>query len=142
MLNYQTTNKIESQESKKIIAPLKVLQKEEFRKEIVMSVRVNEHIILGDQEEAKMVTITVDGQPMQAREGEMILSALLAEGKIISRYTTKRHEPRGLFCGIGQCTDCAMIVNGRPNVRTCITPVKEGMVIQTQYGFTGKEAAK
>ncbi|MBQ9060267.1 MAG: (2Fe-2S)-binding protein, partial [Firmicutes bacterium] len=93
-----------------------------------MSTRVTDHVILGHQEESKMVTITVDGEPMQAREGEMILAALLAEGKIISRYTTKRNEPRGLFCGIGQCTDCAMIVNGKPNVRTCITPVKEGMV--------------
>ena len=112
------------------------------RKEIVMSVRVNEHIILGDQEETKTVTITVDGKPLQAREGEMILACLIANGIIVNRYTTKRNEPRGLFCGIGQCTDCAMIVNGKPNVRTCITPVKEGMVIQTQHGFTGKEAAK
>jgi NADH dehydrogenase/NADH:ubiquinone oxidoreductase subunit G len=27
-----------------------------------------------------------------------------------------------------------MIVNGIPNVRTCVTPVEEGMVIETQYG--------
>lgn len=106
-----------------------------------MSVRVKEHIILGDQKETKTVTITVDGKPLQARAGEMILACLIANGIIINRYTTKRNEPRGLFCGIGQCTDCAMIVNGKPNVRTCITPVKEGMVIRTQHGFTGKEAA-
>ena len=50
----------------------------------------------------------------------------------MNRYTLKKHEARGAFCGIGQCTDCVMIVNGQRNVRTCITPVAEGMVIETQ----------
>ena len=104
-----------------------------------MSVRVDHHIILGEPGEDKLVTIMVDGKEMQAKEGEMILAALIANGKIINRYTAKRNEPRGLFCGIGQCTDCAMVVNGKPNVRTCVTPVKEGMVIETQHGL-GKGA--
>ncbi len=106
-----------------------------------MGVRVNHHVILGDQDTEKFVTITVDGKEMQAKEGEMILACLIANGKIINRYTAKRNEPRGLFCGIGQCTDCAMVVNGKPNVRTCITPVREGMVIETQHGL-GKGAAE
>ena len=29
-----------------------------------------------------------------------------------------------------------MVVDGIPNVRTCITPLKEGMVVKTQYGVT------
>ena len=33
-----------------------------------------------------------------------------------------------------------MIVNGEPNVRTCITPLEEGMTVQTQYGVETKEA--
>ena len=32
-----------------------------------------------------------------------------------------------------------MIVNGVPNVRTCVTPLKEGMQIQTQYGVEPKK---
>lgn len=105
-----------------------------------MSVRVNEHIILGAQEEGRQVNITVDGKSLKAREGEMILACLIANGIIVNRYTAHRNEPRGLFCGIGQCTDCAMVVNGKPNVRTCVTPVKEGMVIETQRGV-GKGVA-
>ncbi|MDO4545730.1 MAG: (2Fe-2S)-binding protein [Bacillota bacterium] len=105
-----------------------------------MGVRVEEHVILGEPEQKKLVTITVDGKEIQAREGENILAALVACGIIVNRYTEKRNEPRGLFCGIGQCTDCAMIVNGKPNVRTCVTPVKAGMVIETQYGV-GKKVA-
>ena len=103
-----------------------------------MQMRVRDHAILGHDESTEYVTITVDGRPLQAKKGEMIISALLAEGIIINRKTRKAHKPRGLFCGIGQCTDCVMVVNGRPNVRTCVTPVEDGMVIQTQIGL-GKD---
>ncbi len=103
---------------------------------VVMSLRVDEHCILDVENNGKLVEITVDGKTIPAYEGEPILSALLASGIRVNRYTVKRHEPRGLFCGIGQCSDCSMIVDGQANVRTCITPVKAGMVIQTQDGLS------
>mgnify|MGYP001329681916 CR=1 FL=1 len=53
---------------------------------------------------------------------------------MIHRYTKKEHKPRGIFCAIGRCTDCVMVVNGKPNIRTCVTPLEEGMKVQTQYG--------
>jgi len=96
--------------------------------------RVLTHPILGRQQPGKSVTITVDNKKIKAREGEMIIAALLNAGTRINRFTAKYGQPRGLFCGIGQCTDCVMIVDGIPNVRTCVTPVKEGMVIETQHG--------
>ena len=64
----------------------------------------------------------------------MIAAALIANGVEVFRYTQRHHHPRGIYCGIGRCTDCVMIVNGIPNVRTCVTPVEEGMVIETQHG--------
>jgi len=96
--------------------------------------RVSNHPILGKQEPGEMVTITVDDKKIKARKGEMIIAALLNAGIRINRFTSKYNQPRGLFCGIGQCTDCVMTVNGIPNVRTCVTEVEEGMVIETQYG--------
>jgi hypothetical protein len=27
-----------------------------------------------------------------------------------------------------------MVVNGRPNIRTCVEPLKAGMVVETQSG--------
>ena len=96
--------------------------------------RVDNHIILGKDERNEMVNIKVDGKTIQAKKGEMIIAALTANGIRINRYTVKNNQPRGIFCGIGQCTDCVMVVNGIPNVRTCVTPVKEGMVIETQHG--------
>ncbi|MBO6142227.1 MAG: (2Fe-2S)-binding protein [Lachnospira sp.] len=98
--------------------------------------RVENHVILDVENKRKVVEIIVDGKTISAYEGEPILSALLDAGIKINRYTVKRHEPRGLFCGIGQCTDCAMVVDGQANVRTCITPVRAGMVIQTQDGLS------
>lgn len=97
--------------------------------------RIVEHPILGELEPRARVNFSVDGEALWAYEGEMIASALVAAGKKVFRYTSKRKEPRGIYCGIGRCTDCVMIVNGVPNVRTCVTPVEDGMIIETQRGI-------
>ena len=97
--------------------------------------RVEEHPILGPLQKGKIITIDVDGKPIQAVEGEPIAAALMAAGMTIFRYTRKRNEARGVFCAIGQCTDCMMIVDGVPNVRTCITAVRDGMKVRTQKDY-------
>lgn len=104
--------------------------------------RIENHVILGDLEVKKKVHITVDGKTIDAAEGEPILAALLANGIKVQNISPKHHEPRGYFCGIGRCTNCVMTVNGDPNVRTCITPVEDGMVVETQDGLGRWEAAK
>jgi len=103
------------------------------------NMRIEEHPILGKLKRGKVVEIEVDGQIIRAIEGEPIAAALMATGRKVFRYTLKRREPRGVFCAIGRCTDCMMIVNGMPNVRTCITPVKAGMKIKTQHGMPYEE---
>jgi predicted molibdopterin-dependent oxidoreductase YjgC len=99
--------------------------------------RIVRHPVLGDLQEGRKVLVTVDGEPLEAFEGEMIAAALMAAGKDVFRLTKRFHRSRQLFCGIGRCTDCVMVVDGVPNVRTCVTPVREGMVIETQEG-TGR----
>lgn len=99
--------------------------------------RILEHPILGLQnEDKKIVEFTFDGKTLQGYEGEPIAAALKAAGVLIHRYTQKQHKPRGIFCAIGRCTDCVMIVDGKPNIRTCMTPLKAGMKVQTQYGVS------
>ena len=100
--------------------------------------RIQTHPILGDTPEGKVVNFTYDGKVLQGIEGEPISAALHAAVVMVHRYTKKRHEPRGIFCAIGRCTDCVMVVDGKPNIRTCITPLKEGMVVNTQYGASEK----
>ncbi len=103
-----------------------------------MEMRIDEHPILGVKEKGKLVTFTYDGKELQGYEGEPIAAALKASGVMVHRYTKKEHRPRGIFCAIGRCTDCVMVVDGVPNVRTCVTALKEGMQVCTQYGVSDK----
>ena len=96
--------------------------------------RIEAHPILGQFEKGPQVEFTFDGKPMQGFEGEPIAVALRSNGVMIHRYTTRRNEPRGMFCAIGRCTDCIMVVNGQPNIRTCVEPLRAGMVVETQRG--------
>ncbi len=104
--------------------------------------RIQEHPILPEVDR-KQVTIYFDGQAISAYEGEPIAAALMSAGVRSFRRTVKRGEPRGIFCAIGRCTDCMMIVNGKPNIRTCVTPVEDGMQVSRQLGYgKAEEAAK
>ncbi|MCR4631073.1 MAG: (2Fe-2S)-binding protein [Treponema sp.] len=100
--------------------------------------RITEHPILGVPEKGPLVTFSLDGNEMHGYEGEPIAVALRAAGILKHRETSKQHKPRGIFCAIGRCTDCVMVVDGVPNTRTCITPLKEGMKVQTQYGCSAE----
>jgi predicted molibdopterin-dependent oxidoreductase YjgC len=103
--------------------------------------RITKHPIIEDYKKGPLVPFRYDGREAKGYEGESIAAALRAMGVKIHRYTTKNHEPRGVFCAIGRCTDCVMVVNGIPNVRTCMTPLAEGMTVQTQYGLMGRQKA-
>ncbi len=99
--------------------------------------RVIEHPILGTLDTANKVTIYFDGKPIEALAGEPISAALVNAGIVAFRKTHKSGEPRGIFCAIGRCTDCMMIVDGVPNTRTCVTAVQDGMHVKTQNGLGG-----
>ena len=101
--------------------------------------RIKEHPILGEPVKGREVPFTFDGKPMKGYEGEPVAAALKAAGVMVHRYTKKEHKPRGIFCAIGRCTDCVMIVDGKPNIRTCVTPLVEGMEVKTQYGVRDKK---
>ena len=96
--------------------------------------RIIEHPILDIPKDRKKIIITVDGKEVCALEGETIASAMYASGIKVHRTTAKYNEPRGIFCNKGRCTDCIMKVDGRPNVRTCVTLVSEAMIVETLKG--------
>ena len=107
-----------------------------------MESRITEHPILGQIEKGKIVKFKFDGIELEGYEGEPIAAALKASGLMVHRYTQKEHKPRGIFCAIGRCTDCVMVVDGVPNVRTCITPLKANMDVHTQYGVSANKDFK
>jgi hypothetical protein len=80
------------------------------------------------------IEIIVDGHSLRAFPGESVAVALLAAGRRAFRATARRSDPRSLYCGIGICFDCVMVVDGQPNVRACQTKVRAGMRIATQLG--------
>jgi D-hydroxyproline dehydrogenase subunit gamma len=80
------------------------------------------------------LTIWFDGQAVPARPGDSVAVALLAAGITTTRTTPVSGAPRGPFCMMGACFDCLSIVDGRPNVQTCMTPVRDGMRVQRQDG--------
>jgi hypothetical protein len=80
-------------------------------------------------ERGRRVQIVVDGVSVAAYEGECVAAALLAARRRVLRVSPRRGEPRGMYCGIGLCFECVMPIDGRPAVRTCQTPVRDGMRI-------------
>ena len=104
--------------------------------------RIPKHPILGTYQKGEKIRFYLDGKEMYSYEGDTIAAALMAAGVTTHRHTRKKGTPRGIFCAIGRCTDCVMVVDGQINVRTCITPLKEGMQVQTQYGLSAKEETK
>ncbi|KMS88883.1 MULTISPECIES: (2Fe-2S)-binding protein [Streptomyces] len=83
-------------------------------------------------------TVTFDGRPLEALPGQTVAAALWAAGVTAWRSTRGAGRPRGVFCGIGVCFDCLVTVNGRPNQRACLVPVRPGDDIRTQEG-TGRD---
>jgi predicted molibdopterin-dependent oxidoreductase YjgC len=85
-------------------------------------------------ERGPAVSVSLDGRAVTAYEGETVATLLFAEGVIATR-TTVAGEPRGVFCGMGVCFDCLVVVDGVPNTRACMTPVVDGMRVQRQNGL-------
>jgi predicted molibdopterin-dependent oxidoreductase YjgC len=83
--------------------------------------------------------ITVDGKPVTAFAGETIASVLLADGNTVIRHTSKKDEPRSVFCGIGICFDCLVTVDGVPNQRACMIPARPGCVVTRQIVLPHEE---
>jgi sarcosine oxidase subunit alpha len=95
--------------------------------------RIKYHPILKFKKDKK-VSFLYNGRRIEAYAGESIASALNAAGIRVLTHSIKYNRPRGFFCGIGKCSSCLMTVDGIPNVKTCIVPVKEGMIVESQDG--------
>ena len=95
--------------------------------------RIDRHPILSFSHGPE-VSFTFDGVSMRGYEGESIQAALHANGVIRLGESQQLHRPRGFYCAIGNCSSCMMVVDGVPNVKTCVTPLRDGMRVETQRG--------
>jgi sarcosine oxidase subunit alpha len=77
------------------------------------------------------LSVTLDGQTLAGHAGETIATLMLAAG--LPARKDSAGAPRGLWCNMGSCGECTVRVEGR-QVRACLTPAEDGMVIETRHG--------
>jgi sarcosine oxidase subunit alpha len=81
---------------------------------------------------SRPVRFDYDGETIAAFAGDTIGSALFASGRRVFSRSFKYHRPRGLLCCAGRCPNCMMTVDGVPNVRVCVEPVRPGADVRAQ----------
>lgn len=84
--------------------------------------------------ETRKVTIQIDGADVLASEGESVAAVVLRQPDPWSRLNPVTRTQRGPYCMMGVCFDCLMEVDGVGSVQTCLTPVRDGMVVVRQTG--------
>ena len=81
-----------------------------------------------------MSGFTFDGAVVDFRPGQSVGAALIAAGVRSWRTTRVAGRPRGVFCGIGVCFDCLVVIDGEPNQRACRVIAADGMTVTSQEG--------
>ena len=95
--------------------------------------RITKHPILNIPERTA-VTFTWNGRPLVGFAGEMISSALFANGIRVFGHHHKDHSPQGIFCANGQCAQCMVVANGLA-VKSCMTQLVDGMAVEHMEGL-------
>jgi predicted molibdopterin-dependent oxidoreductase YjgC len=80
------------------------------------------------------LTLLVDGTAIAAQQGDSVAAAMLAAGVPICRTTPVSGAPRAPYCLMGVCFDCLVTIDGVGNRQGCMTPVRDGMRVETQLG--------
>jgi predicted molibdopterin-dependent oxidoreductase YjgC len=93
--------------------------------------RISKHPILEFKRNTP-ITFLFDGKEICARKGETIAVALHAAGIRALGHSHNKKRARGLFCAIGNCSSCMVVVNGEANVKSCIELARHGMIVETQ----------
>jgi NADPH-dependent 2,4-dienoyl-CoA reductase/sulfur reductase-like enzyme/ferredoxin len=89
--------------------------------------RITSHPIL-PVPESELIQFKWQQQSLEANAGETIASALIANHIDIFGHHPKDGSPMGLFCANGQCSQCLVLVDGKP-VKACMTKVQPGMSV-------------
>jgi D-hydroxyproline dehydrogenase subunit gamma len=99
-----------------------------------MSKRITERV-----SRAPLVSILINGAPIEAHEGESLATALIAAGALVlSRDSSGRL--RSPYCNMGVCFDCLVEVEERTSsgtasrrLRACMTEVRAGLRINIPH---------
>lgn len=80
--------------------------------------------------ERPTVELTVDGETIEALEGDTLLVAILGTCRTVRRSEFGDGNRAG-FCLMGACQDCWVSTEDGKRLRACLTAVTAGMRIRT-----------
>jgi NADPH-dependent 2,4-dienoyl-CoA reductase/sulfur reductase-like enzyme/ferredoxin len=96
--------------------------------------RIDSHPILPVRPEPETIEFTWQHRPYLAHKGETIAAALIANGIDIFGHHPKDGAPLGLFCANGQCSQCLVLLEGKP-VKACMTRITPDAAIMPADGL-------
>jgi len=76
-----------------------------------------------------LVRLQINGQPVEVPEGASVAAAM-AQMTLHFRSSVNG-APRAPLCGMGVCFECRVRIDGVAHQRACMTPVREGMRVDT-----------
>ena len=85
-----------------------------------------------EQSYVKTVTLWLEENPIQVREGESVAAALLAAGVECLWTAHVSAKPRMPYCWMGVCYECLLEIDGEQNQQSCLITVKDGMHVRRQ----------
>lgn len=85
------------------------------------------------QDDGGVVTVFVDGQPVSVPAGVSVVAALALADAMCTRVSVSG-EPRFALCGMGQCQECRVCIDGRVHRLACQAACADGMRITTGAG--------
>ena len=59
------------------------------------------------------------------------VAAALAHAGLVHTRLSESGQPRAAFCGMGQCQECRVRIDGIADRLGCMVPARDGMVIET-----------
>lgn len=102
--------------------------------------RIKTHPVLDFKGEK--IKFIFNGKELYGIKDEPVIVSLRANGVLRTRHSAKHKKPLGPFCMQGRCGNCMMNIDGIPNTMACITPLKEGMLVNYQGTDLDIEAFK
>ncbi len=90
----------------------------------------------GVEPPTESVGLTFEGRPVEGLAGDTLASALVAAGEMGLREAVDGGR-RGVFCGMGACHECAVVVDDQPGTLACMTGVEDGQEVKRQPAAPG-----
>lgn len=83
---------------------------------------------------ADEVAFTFEGRRVTGHAGESVAAALAAAGILELRTAPVDKGGRGMFCAMGICQECLVMIGGR-RIEACRCPVSAGLEVgRVTYG--------